>query len=74
MLAEAIPFLRGIASSIRGVLGDGHPGIVPTTMVAYAMTSILFGVFLLALAVLKCGRLAGYFPQTVMQGVIGAAI
>ena len=71
MLAEALPFLRGIASSIQRTLGDDHPGILPTTMVAYAMTSVLLGAVFLLLAALRCGNLAGYFPQTVMTGVIG---
>jgi hypothetical protein len=71
MLAESLPFLRGIASSIQRTLGYDHPGILPTTMVAYAMTSFLLGAVFLLLAALRCGNLAGYFPRTVMTGVIG---
>lgn len=72
MLAEVLPFLRGIASAIQQKLGEGHPGILPTTMATYAMTSLLLGVVFLVLAALRCGDLVGYFPQTVMTGVIGA--
>lgn len=71
MLAEALPFLRSIATSIQKELGPGHPGVLPTTMVAYASSSLLLGVVFLALAALRCGRLTSYFPRTVMDGVVG---
>jgi MFS superfamily sulfate permease-like transporter len=70
-LAEALPFLRSIATSIHKELGNGHPGALPTIMVAYASTSLLLGVVFFVLAALRCGSLAGYFPQTVMTGVVG---
>ncbi|KAI0572199.1 sulfate transporter [Pyrenophora tritici-repentis] len=72
MLAEALPFLRSIAVSIQKELGSGHPGVLPTTMVVYALTSILLGAVFLILAALRCGRLTGYFPPTVMTGIVGA--
>jgi MFS superfamily sulfate permease-like transporter len=71
MLAEALPFLRSIAISIRKELGNGHPGTLPNIMVAYASTSLLLGVVFFVLAALRCGSLAGYFPRTVMTGVVG---
>jgi hypothetical protein len=40
MLAEALPFLRSIATSIRKALGNGHPGTLPTNMVAYASAQV----------------------------------
>lgn len=71
MLAEVLPFLRDIASGIQDELGPSHPGVLPTTMAAYAMTSLLLGIVFAALAVLRCGSLVRYFPGTVMTGVIG---
>lgn len=71
MLAETLPFLRSIATAIQKELGPGHPGVLPTTMVAYASTSVLLGAVFFALAALRCGRLTGYFPRTVMTGVVG---
>ncbi|KAJ6459190.1 hypothetical protein C8R47DRAFT_1226728 [Mycena vitilis] len=72
MLIEILPFLRGIASDIRGALGDNHPALVPTVMAAYALSSLLTGVAFLALGLLKMGNLVAYFPQTVLTGAIGA--
>jgi hypothetical protein len=71
MLAEVLPFLRQIASAIESDLGDDHPAILPTTMMAFAMTSILLGFLFLLLAALRCGNFVGYFPETVMTGVVG---
>lgn len=71
MLAEALPFLRNIATSIQQELSPEHPGVLPTTMVAYALTSLLLGGVFFVLAALRCGRLTGYFPRTVKTGVVG---
>jgi MFS superfamily sulfate permease-like transporter len=71
MLAELLPFLRNIASAIQDDLGVSHPGVLPTTMTAFSMTSILLGLVFLLLAALRCGNLVGYFPETVMKGVVG---
>ncbi|KAJ7247016.1 sulfate transporter family-domain-containing protein [Mycena rebaudengoi] len=72
MLIEILPFLRGIGSDIRGALGDSHPGLIPTVMAAYALTSFLTGAAFIVLGLLKLGTLVAYFPQTVLTGAIGA--
>ncbi|KAJ7340708.1 hypothetical protein DFH08DRAFT_875060 [Mycena albidolilacea] len=72
MLIEILPFLRAIATSIRLNLGDDHPGLLPTVMAAYAMTSFLTGACFIVLGALRCGRLVEYFPRTVLTGAIGA--
>jgi MFS superfamily sulfate permease-like transporter len=74
MLAELLPFLRTIASGIQKNLGNKHPGVLPTTMVAFAMASIIMGIVFVLLAVLRCGNLVGYFPHTIMKGVIGKCV
>ncbi|KAF7352091.1 hypothetical protein MVEN_01171900 [Mycena venus] len=72
MLIEILPFLRGMANDIRGVLGNDHPGLIPTVMAAYALTSFLTGAAFFILGILKLGNLVAYFPQTVLTGAIGA--
>ncbi|KAJ7073609.1 sulfate transporter family-domain-containing protein [Mycena amicta] len=72
MLMEILPFLRGVASDIQGVLGTDHLGLIPTVMAAYALTSLLTGAGFLLLGLLKIGALVAYFPQTVLTGAIGA--
>ncbi|KAK0448347.1 sulfate transporter family-domain-containing protein [Desarmillaria tabescens] len=72
MLIEILPFLRGIGSDIRDVLGPDNPSLVPTVFAAYAMTSFLIGFAFIVLGLLKLGNLVAYFPQTVLTGAIGA--
>lgn len=56
MLIEILPFLRGIGSDIRDALGDDNPALIPTVMVAYAMTSFLVGLVFLILGALRAGQ------------------
>ncbi|KAJ6524033.1 hypothetical protein B0H19DRAFT_1276723 [Mycena capillaripes] len=72
MLIEILPFLRGMANDIRAVLGNDHPGLVPTVMAAYTLTSFLTGTVFFILGIVKLGNLVAYFPQTVLTGAIGA--
>ncbi|KAJ7463545.1 sulfate transporter family-domain-containing protein [Mycena latifolia] len=72
MLIEILPLLRGVASDIRNALGDDHPGLIPTVMAVYALTSFLTGAAFVFLGLLKLGNLVAYFPQTVLTGAIGA--
>lgn len=60
MLIEILPFLRGVGSDIRDTLGSDHPALVPTVMVAYALTSFLTGFLFIALGVLKLGRIVSH--------------
>ncbi|KAI0192416.1 sulfate transporter family-domain-containing protein [Astrocystis sublimbata] len=71
MLIEVLPFMRGVASDIRNALGDDNPSVVPTVMVAYALSSFLIGIVFLILGALGAGRVISYFPQTVLTGAIG---
>jgi len=57
MLIEILPFLRGIGSDIQRALGDDSPALVPTVMVAYALTSFLIGILFIGLGAFKAGRL-----------------
>lgn len=55
MLIEVLPFLRGIATDIQGVLGRDSPNLLPTVVAAYAMTSFLVGFCFLVLGLLRLG-------------------
>ena len=57
MLIEILPLLRGIGSDIEHALGDDSPALIPTVMVAYALTSFLIGIISIALGVFKAGLL-----------------
>ena len=68
MLIEILPFLRGIGSDIQDALGDESPALVPTTMVAYALTSFLIGFVFVALGVFKAGILVRDHILMLLQG------
>jgi MFS superfamily sulfate permease-like transporter len=74
MLAEALPFLRKIATTIQNNLGSDHPDVLPTTMAAFALSSVALGVVFILLAALRIGNIVGFFPDTVMTGVIGMCL
>jgi SulP family sulfate permease len=57
MLIEILPFLRGVATDIRAVLGDDHPSLIPTVMAAYVLTSFFTGAAFVLLGILKLGNL-----------------
>lgn len=57
MLIEVLPFMRGVASDIRNALGDDSPSVVPTVMVAYALSSFLIGIIFIIIGGLGLGRL-----------------
>lgn len=57
MLIEILPFLRGIGSDIHHVLGDDSPALIPTVMIAYALTSFIIGFVFVALGAFKAGIL-----------------
>ncbi|RFU27310.1 hypothetical protein B7463_g9030, partial [Scytalidium lignicola] len=72
MLVEILPLLREIAGDIQGQLGQGSISLVPTTLTAYALCSFLIGGIFLVLGVFHCGFVVGYFPSTVLDGIIGS--
>lgn len=57
MLIEVLPFMRGVASDIQNALGDDSPSVVPTVMVAYALSSFLIGIIFIIIGGLGLGRL-----------------
>lgn len=62
MLIEILPFLRGVGSDIRDVLGNDNPALIPTVFAAYALTSFLTGFLFVVLGLLKLGNLVCFHP------------
>ncbi len=61
MLIEILPFLRGIGSDIQHALGDDSPALIPTIMVAYALTSFLIGFVFIGLGIFKAGMFVCFY-------------
>jgi sulfate permease, SulP family len=73
MLVEVLPLLRDIAVVIQTSLGSDSDALVPTVLVAYSLCSFLMGLAFLGLGVFRASHVIGYFPPTVLDGIIGSS-
>ncbi|KAJ7119614.1 sulfate transporter family-domain-containing protein [Mycena epipterygia] len=72
MMIEVVPFFHILATSIAREIGPDHPQeIICTTLVAYALSSVLTGLSFFLLGFLKLGLLIGFFPRHILVGCIG---
>lgn len=70
MMIEVVPFFHMIALSISGDL-ESPTEILATTLVSYALSSVLTGIAFFLLGYLKLGTLIGFFPRHILVGCIG---
>ncbi|KAF7416286.1 hypothetical protein PC9H_002551 [Pleurotus ostreatus] len=72
MMIEVVPFFHILATSIAEEIGEEYPReIIATTLVAYALSSILTGLAFFLLGALKLGVVIGFFPRHILVGCIG---
>ncbi|KAF8883675.1 sulfate transporter family-domain-containing protein [Mucidula mucida] len=70
MMIEVVPFFHLIAMSIASDL-EAPGEILATTLVSYALSSILTGLAFFLLGYLKLGAVIGFFPRHILVGCIG---
>ncbi|CCG82242.1 Sulfate transporter family protein [Taphrina deformans PYCC 5710] len=71
-MIEVVPFFHQMALSIMNDIGDEHPeAVIATTIVAFAISSIVTGLVFYLLGHYKLGSLIGYFPRHILVGCIG---
>ncbi|RUS27491.1 sulfate transporter family protein [Jimgerdemannia flammicorona] len=72
MMIEVVPFLHIIAERILLVIGEDKPHeVIATTIMAFALSTVLTGLVFVALGVFKLGSLIGFFPRHILVGCIG---
>ncbi|KAI0694038.1 sulfate transporter family-domain-containing protein [Cytidiella melzeri] len=72
MMIEVVPFFHIIAADIANQIGEEHPHeIIATTIVAFALSSLLTGLTFFLLGALRLGTLIGFFPRHILVGCIG---
>ncbi|KAL1925362.1 uncharacterized protein VTP21DRAFT_245 [Calcarisporiella thermophila] len=72
MMIEVVPFLHLIAETIVSIVGEDKPHeAIATTILAFAISSILTGLVFLALGAFKLGSLIEFFPRHILVGCIG---
>ncbi|RCH92881.1 hypothetical protein CU098_009034, partial [Rhizopus stolonifer] len=72
MMIEVVPFLHIMAEKIVETVGSDRPDVaIPSTVVAFAISSIMTGLAFFLLGALKLGKLIGFFPRHILVGTIG---
>ncbi|KAF8337345.1 uncharacterized protein EI90DRAFT_2910517 [Cantharellus anzutake] len=72
MIIEVIPFFQLMTTEIMRIVGEeNRMQIIATTMVAFALSSILTGLTFLLLGLLRLGSVIGFFPRHILVGCIG---
>ncbi|KAF0492477.1 sulfate transporter family-domain-containing protein [Gigaspora margarita] len=74
MMIEVVPFLHIMAAIITQTCKDDNQGddyIIATTMLSFALSSVLTGLAFLLMGALKLGSLIEFFPRHILVGCIG---
>lgn len=73
-MIEVTPFFHSMALSISASMskqGANEDAIIATTIVSFALSSVLTGLVFFTLGKLKLGLLVGFFPRHILVGCIG---
>ncbi|KAH3662034.1 hypothetical protein OGAPHI_006215 [Ogataea philodendri] len=70
-MIEVTPFFHQMGISIMTSLGDQKDAVLATTIVTYAISSIVTGLVFFILGKCRLGRLVGFFPRHILVGCIG---
>lgn len=71
-MIEVVPFFHKMAFTIMSEVGEDKPeAVVATTILAYAISSILTGVVFWTMGKCKLGVLVGFLPRHLLIGCIG---
>nr|CAG8602591.1 1987_t:CDS:10 [Entrophospora candida] len=75
MMIEVVPFLHLMAETISSQIDenteDREKAVIATTILSFALSSILTGVVFLLLGIFRLGSLVEYFPRHILIGCIG---
>lgn len=72
MLVEVLPFMQNIATKLATVITDDKDALLATVVVAYALSALVLGILFLSLGFFQIDRWIAYFPETVLDGALGA--
>ncbi|SCU94885.1 LAME_0F09780g1_1 [Lachancea meyersii CBS 8951] len=70
-MIEITPFYHAMAASITSALPDQQDQVLSTTIVCYALSSIMTGFVFFLLGKLRLGKIVGFFPRHILIGCIG---
>ncbi|KAG0370978.1 sulfate transporter family-domain-containing protein [Gamsiella multidivaricata] len=72
MMIEVVPFLHLMAETVVARIGaDSRDAVLATTILAYALSTVMTGAVFLILGYFKLGSLIAFFPRHILVGCIG---
>ncbi|KAF9371315.1 hypothetical protein CPB97_002050 [Podila verticillata] len=72
MMIEVVPFLHLMAETVVARVGaENRDQVLATTILAYALSTLMTGAVFLALGYFKLGSLIAFFPRHILVGCIG---
>ncbi|CAB4392850.1 unnamed protein product [Rhizophagus irregularis] len=69
MMIEVVPFLHIMAETI--IRAANPDEVIPTTILSFALSSVLTGIVFLLMGAFKLGSLIEFFPRHILVGCIG---
>ncbi|QEU62913.1 hypothetical protein KDRO_F08490 [Kluyveromyces lactis] len=71
-MIEITPFFHTMALSIMNSIPEGNDNkVISTTIVCYALSSIITGLTFFLLGKMRLGKIVGFFPRHILIGCIG---
>lgn len=71
-MIEVVPFFHKMAFTILARIGKENPdAVIATTIISYALSSILTGLVFFVMGKCNLGSLIGFFPRHILIGCIG---
>ena len=71
-MIEVVPFFHKMAFTIMHRVGEDRPqAVIATTILSYAISSILTGIVFWIMGRCRLGALIGFFPRHILIGCIG---
>ncbi|KAK2595244.1 hypothetical protein QQS21_007031 [Conoideocrella luteorostrata] len=71
-LIEVVPFFHNMAQKITDNIGEDNPdAVIATTIVAYALSSVMTGLVFYLMGKFKFGFMVGFIPRHILIGCIG---
>lgn len=69
---EVVPFFHKMAFTVLATVGTENPGsVIATTIVSYALSSILTGIVFFLMGSFGFGYIVGFIPRHILIGCIG---
>ncbi|ANB15786.1 hypothetical protein AWJ20_3430 [Sugiyamaella lignohabitans] len=71
-MIEVVPFFHTMAYSIMDEVGPENPqAVIATTILAFAISSMITGIVFFLLGYFGLGSLVGFFPRHILVGCVG---